>query len=85
MTNPVLREEFERRVRAWVEEDTEANQSKLRGYLERRRDDPAISFRDCDLDMMNEWLWNYAQSRSKLWAPEGLDELITELRKADPL
>ena len=85
MNNPVSRDEFERRIRAWIGKSPEANTPRLRAYLECRREDPAISFADCDLDLLNECLWTYAHSRSRLWSPEGLDELMEEFEKEEPL
>ena len=85
MNNPVSRDEFERRIRAWIGKQPEANTARLRAYLERRREDPAISFADCDLDLLNECLWTHAHIRSRLWSSEGLDELMEELGNEEPL
>ena len=81
MNVPVKRREFESRVRAWVDTDPERNLLKLRAYLFNNWPDDSLSFENCDLDLLTECLWTYAQSQAKLWAAEAFDELMAAIRK----
>ena len=80
MNVPVGRVEFERRVRAWVGQDAAVNQRKLRSYLTRHWPGDNAVFDECELDVLCECLWTCAQSKSRLWSEEGLDEFLIELR-----
>jgi hypothetical protein len=81
MNVPVKRARFESRMRAWVEEDEEANLEKLRTYLEKNWPEKSAGFAEAELDLMCECLWTLAHSKSRLWAEEGLDELMKEIRE----
>ena len=84
MNVPVVRGDFELRVRSWVDEDAERNLARLEKYLSAHWPDDNASFEGCDLDFLNECLWTLAQSRSRLWAAEGLDEMLKEIREFGP-
>ena len=81
MNVPVQRVEFESRVRAWVDQDHDRNLQKLRAYLTANWPDASLSFETCDLDLLNECLWTWAQTQARLWADEAFDELMIEIRK----
>jgi hypothetical protein len=81
MNVPVIRTRFESRVRAWVEEDPELNLEKLRAYLERNWPEKSAAFECAELDLMCECLWTLAHSKSRLWAEEGMDELMKDIRE----